>query len=159
MRFTTEFAILAPVPEKHLISGKAVCEAEGEVAFGSKNWELFRTIDDKRGDAAVPVLIYPSKAAPSYKVQWVGLYVRHVDSRHGTHPDKMKFRPQSTEKYPPDNKDYWAVFWHVAKLEQLPKLKWLPISNVKSIKGGWRKNAPPHGPVLVAVPSLIEFPE
>src|SRR5215217_6041367 len=37
-------ALLAPLPEEHLLSGRTVCLAEGKVAFGSKNWELFYTL-------------------------------------------------------------------------------------------------------------------
>lgn len=161
MKITTDFAILAPVPEEHLLDGLSVCATEGEVAFGSGKWELFRTIDEMRGDAAVPVLIYPSHedgdVKLSFTVQWAGLYVRHVPSKLGAHPDKMRFRPDSTAKYPSDNKGHWAIFWHVAQLAHLPKAEWLAISDLETIKGGWRKNAPPRGPEFVAMPSTIEM--
>ena len=34
----------------------------------------------------------------------------------------------------------------------------LPISAIQTVKGGWRKTAPPRGPELVATPSTLEVP-
>ena len=56
----SDFSILAPVPLEHLQSGRAIASATGFVAFGSRKWELFRKVDELRGGARVPVLIYPS---------------------------------------------------------------------------------------------------
>lgn len=97
-----DFSILAPVPLEHLQSGRAIADATGFVAIGSRKWELFRKVDDLRGGARVPVLIYPSH-------------------------------------------------------EDVPAGQRLPISAVQTIKGGWRKTAPPRGPELVATPSTLEL--
>ncbi len=52
---------------------------------------------------------------------------------------------------------HWAVFWRVRDPIELPQDQRLLISAVQTIKGGWRKDAPPRGPELVATPSIIEF--
>ena len=155
------FAILAPVPEEHLLTGREVAEAKGYVAFGTKKWELFRRIDEMRGEDPVPVLIYPShEDEPGklhYVVSWFGWYCGHVVSKGGAHPSGMTYRPPSTSKYKGDNSGSWAAFWHVRDLRELPADKRLPISKVGTIKGGWRKDAPPRGPELVALPESLSY--
>lgn len=64
MRRIADFAILAPVPLEHLQSGRDVAAREGFVAFGSKEWELFRRVDELRHGRTVPVLLYPSHSVP-----------------------------------------------------------------------------------------------
>jgi hypothetical protein len=162
MTTTKDFAILAPVPLEHLQSGVQIAKDAGFVAFGSRKWELFRKVDELRGGLAVPVLIYPSHedvpAKDSFVVSWAGWYVGSEQSDSGRHSGKMKHRPPTTGKYDSDNQGFWAVFWHVRDLFELPKDQRLPISALQTIKGGWRKDAPPRGPELVATPSTIEFP-
>jgi hypothetical protein len=155
------FAILAPVPLEHLHSGLEVVASQGEVAFGTRKWELFRQVDAQRDGARIAVLIYPSYedvvAQPSFIVSWFAWYRRTVDSIMGAHPEGMKFRPLSTAGYASDNKGHWAAFWHVAGLRELPKEKRLPIGKIQGFKGGWRKDAPPRGPELVALPELLSY--
>ena len=150
------FAILAPVPLEHLNSGLDTERAAGEVAFGTRKWELLRKVDELRGGLPVAVLIYPShedeESKLTYKVGWFGWYTHHVDSKNGAHPDGMRFRPQSTAAYDTDNKGHWASFWHVTGLRQLPSNLARPIGKLQGFAGGWRKNAPPRGPELVALP-------
>lgn len=159
MRRIADFAILAPVPLEHLQSGRDVAAREGFVAFGSKEWELFRRVDELRHGRTVPVLLYPSHedvpAKLSYVVSWFGWYCGHVESKGGTHPLDMKHRPPSTGKYVTDNRGHWAVFWHVEGLRELPKDQCLPIRDIGTVKGGWRKDAPPRGPELVALPHAL----
>lgn len=151
-----DFAIVAPVPLEHLETGKDVAESTGFVAFGSMKWELFRDIDQRRGEAAVPVLIYPSAddspSSLALRIAWCGLYVGSSESKAGAHIEGMTHRPSSTEKYPGDNKGHWAVFWHVSGLRRIKPAQQLPISALQTTKGGWRKNAPPRGPELVQLP-------
>ncbi len=163
MTLYSEFAILAPVPQEHITSGQDIAAKEGFVAFGSRKWELFRKIDGQREGKLVPVLIYPSHeditAKTNFVVSWVGLYIGSEKSNNGTHPQGMKHRPPTTAQYESDNKGYWAVFWHVDKLLELPAAQRLLISDLQTVKNCCRKNAPPRGPELVAIPSTIEFPE
>jgi hypothetical protein len=151
-----DFSIVAPVPREHLQTGEDVAKSTGFVAFGSMKWELFREIDHRRGDAAVPVLIYPSAddsaSSLALRVAWIGLYVGSSDSKGGAHFGGMTHRPSSTEKYVGDNKGHWAMFWHVSNLRRIDAASQLPISALQTVKGGWRKNAPPRGPELVQLP-------
>ncbi len=159
----SDFAILAPVPLEHLESGQGIATDKGFVAFGSRKFELFRDIDERRGVDPVPVLIYPSHEDDPAKVtsmiSWVGWYIGSEETPNGRHSLGMEHRPPTTGQYATDNKGYWAVFWHVRQLTPLPATDRFPISKLQTIKGGWRKNAPPRGPELVAVPTFIEFPE
>lgn len=161
MSIMGDFAILAPVPLEHLQSGKAIADKEGFVAFGSRKWELFRKVDEMSDGALVRVLIYPSAedvpAKVSFGICWAGLYIGREETSNGKHSLGMKHRPPTTGQYAADNQGHWAVFWHVKGLFELPKTQQIAISAVQTIKGGWRKNAPPRGPELVAVPSNIEF--
>ena len=153
-----EFAILAPVPLVHLRSGAGIARKTGFVAFGSDKWEFFRNIDEMRHDMRVPALIYASHAgAPTkdrFAASWAGWYIEHVESRMGWHPKGKKHRPRSADGDSPD----FAVFWHVSQLRELTDEQRLPISKIQTVNGGWRKNAPPRGPELVATPSTIEWP-
>ena len=153
------FALLAPVPLEHLESGKEIGTREGFVVFGTRKWELLRKLDELRGGAPVPALIYPSHedtpAKLSYVVCWYGWYVGSVETANGQHPLDMKHRPPTTANYIGDNRGHWAAFWHVEGLRQLPKTRHVPIGKLGTIKGGWRKNAPPLGPELVEFPELL----
>jgi hypothetical protein len=153
------FAILAPVPLEHLKTGLTTAAEHPFVAYGTMRWELLRKLDQMRGGAPVATLIYPShegEDAPSNcRIGWFGWYVGHVDSKGGTHPDGMTYRPSSTGNYPADNKGHWAAFWHVAGLRRLPKHHELLIGKVQGFKGGWRKDAPPRGPELITLPDHL----
>ena len=93
-----DFAILAPVPQEHLISGQAIAADIGFVAFGSRKFELFRDIDLRRDGDPVPVLIYPSYEDDLSKVtsliSWRGWYIGSEETHNGRHSLGMKHRPQ-----------------------------------------------------------------
>lgn len=158
-----DFAILAPVPLEHLQSGQGIAAENGFVAFGSRKFELFRDIDERREGEPVPVLIYPSHEDDPTKtsslVSWVGWYIGSEETQNGRHSLGMKHRPPTTGQYATDNKGHWAVFWHVQKLSALPAADRFPISKLQTVKGGWRKDAPPRGPDIVAWPTFIDLPE
>ena len=159
----TDFAILAPVPLEHLETGQTIAAQTGFVAFGSRKFELFRDVDQRRNGQPVPVLIYPSHeddpAKMSYQISWVGWYIGSEESHNGRHSAGMDHRPPSTGQYQSDNRGHWAVFWQVRNHFQRPAPDRCPISKLQTVKGGWRKNAPPRGPELVAVPDFVAFPE
>ena len=158
-----DFALLAPVPLEHIESGQGIAAETGFVAYGSRKFELFREIDQRRDADPVPVLIYPSHeddpAKVSFIVSWVGWYIGSEETNTGRHSKGMDHRPPTTGQYPTDNKGHWAVFWHVRQLSPLLAKARFSISKLQTVKGGWRKNAPPRGPELVAVPSFIDLPE
>jgi hypothetical protein len=149
------FAVLAPIPLEHLESGKPIAESTGYVAFGTNNWKLFQKLDTMRDGARVAVLIYPSwddeTVDKGPRVSWFGWYEGQTPSKGGAHPDGMTHRPPSTSA------EHWAAFWHVSGLRQLPQAKQLPISKIETIKGGWRKNAPPRRPGLLRVTVLMHI--
>lgn len=157
-----DFAILAPVPLEHLQSGADIARKTGFVAFGSRKWELFRQLDELRGGLPVPVLIYPSHedvaVKVSFIVSWIGWYIGCEESGGGRHSKGISHRPPTTGQYGSDNQGHWAVFWQVREPRELPAAQRLPISAVQTVKGGWRKSAPPRGPELVAMPSALELP-
>lgn len=151
---TKEFAILAPVPEIHLISGLETCEKEGKVAFGSDAWELFREVDEMRKGSEVEVFIYPSHLDSDkpllMSAAWHGIYVGQMLSRRGRYPGDKRFRPESTQSDRPN----WAIFWEMENLCELPATERIPIpsfvSASKKITGDRRSL--PHGPMLVKYP-------
>jgi hypothetical protein len=122
---------------------------------------LFQQLDTMREGAPVPALIYPSwdndAASMGLKVSWFSWYIGHSHSKGGAHQNGMVHRPPSTERYSADNAGHWAAFWHVHGLRRLPPEKCIPISKIGTIKGGWRKNAPPRGPELAALPEALSY--
>jgi hypothetical protein len=163
MKAVHHFALLAPVPLEHLQSALEVATREGFVAFGTRKFELLRKLDELREGDPVPALIYPSAEGDlsklTFLVCWYGWYVGSVETANGKHPLDMKHRPPTTAQYPNDNSGYWAAFWHVQGLRELPKNKRIAIGKIGTVKGGWRKNAPPRGPELVALPEVLSYEE
>lgn len=153
------FAILAPVPLEHLKAGLDVNKVQPFVAYGTRKWELLRKIDDMRGNDRVPMLIYPShedaEVSTALMVTWFGWYAGHVDAKGGAHPSGTLYRPITTLQNPQDNKGYWAAFWHIEALRELPTDKHIRIGKIEGFKGGWRKEAPPRGPELVSLPDIF----
>ncbi|MBD2021388.1 hypothetical protein H6F43_14500 [Leptolyngbya sp. FACHB-36] len=163
MQKTRAFAILAPVPEVHLISGLEAIAAQldsdelppdqlPKVAFGSMEFEVFAEAEKLRAGKAIEVLIYamnPKAEQPlNPEVTWRGLYVSYVGSRRGRYPSKAIFRPKSTATDSP----VWAVFWEVQELEQLKTP--IPIGNLraKNKKANYQPRFIPEGPVLIEYP-------
>lgn len=163
MQKTRAFAMLAPVPEIHLISGLEAIAAQldsdelppdhlPKVAFGSMDFELFGEADKLRNGKAIEVLIYATDSKGEQplnpEVTWRGLYVSYVGSRRGRYPGKMIFRPASTAADAP----VWAVFWEVQELEQLKTP--IPIGRLrgKNKKANYPPRFMPEGPVLIEYP-------
>lgn len=159
----TDLALLAPVPQGHLEAGQTVAAERGFVAFGSRKFELFRLIEERREGWPVPVLIYASHEEEPVTlnslISWVGWYIGSEETHSGRHSRGMEHRPATTADNPTDNLGYWAVFWHVERLQPLAVENRFPLSRLQTIAGGWRKDAPPRGPELVARPSFVIFPE
>lgn len=165
MQKTHAFAILAPVPEMHLISGLEAIAAQldsddlpsdhvPKVAFGSMDFEVFGEVEKLRGGKALEVFIYASHAKGEQplnpEVTWRGLYVGYVASRRGRYPGKSIYRPQSTATDTPT----WAVFWEVQELELLKKA--IPIGSLrgKNKKTNYGARLIPEGPVLIEYPAV-----
>ncbi|MGB7439469.1 MAG: hypothetical protein WA919_00245 [Coleofasciculaceae cyanobacterium] len=147
---THEFAILAAVPEEHLLSWQKDGQ-ETKVAFGSMDFELFRQADQQRGDKAVEVFIYASLAENrplKSEVSWHGLYVGHIQSRSGRYPKGMKYRPPSTASERPS----WAIFWEVEELQPLSSP--IAIASLKGLgkKSNYQSRFTPESPSLITYP-------
>lgn len=147
-------ALLAPVPLEHLQDGAVVCQQQGRVAFGSQAWEVFRQADNLRRGLPVDVYIYASHSpSPLHlEVSWQGRYIGHVSSIGGAHPQRMRFRPPSTAKYPDDMQ--WAIYWEVEKLHQLPEDRRIPTGDFCGFnkRRGYGRNFVPEGPILITHP-------
>jgi hypothetical protein len=163
MEKTHAFALLAPVPEMHLVSGLEAIAAQldsedlspahvPKVAFGSMDFEVFGEVEKLRGGKVIEVLIYASQAQGEQplnpEVTWRGLYVGYVASRRGRYPGKSMYRPPSTVTDPPT----WAVFWEVQELESLKKP--IPIGHLcgKNKKTSYPARFIPDAPVLIEYP-------
>lgn len=152
----SSFALLAPVPGEHLGPALDTVTEEGKVAFGSRAWEVFREFDESLDGQPAPVLIYASHEGAPYPpmATWVAEYSGHVEGRGGRHPDGLRFRPKSTEKYPEDNAGHWAVFWEVAQLKKLSASDQIKIADLKSGTTGkqFAPNFRPEGPAVILNP-------
>jgi hypothetical protein len=163
MEITRTFAMLAPVPEQHLISGLEAIAAQlnleddthsglPKVAFGSMAFETLRKADELRKDRRVEVLIYASDAKGDQplnpEVRWRARYIGHLPSRNGRYPGKPQFRPKTTAT----DRPIWAVYWEVQELEKL-KLP-IPIASLQALgqKTPYKSRFIPEGPVLIEYP-------
>lgn len=160
MQKTHALALLAPVPEEHLISGLEAIAAQldaddlpmghiSKVAFGSMGFEVLAEVEQLRGGRSVEVLIYASHAKGEQPLNpeatWRGLYVGYMGSRRGRYPGKSIFRPKSTVT----DSLTWAVFWEVQELERLKTP--IPIGALtgKGKKARYQPRFIPDGPVLI----------
>jgi hypothetical protein len=165
MQKTHAFALLAPVPEMHLISGLEAIAAQldskdlpsdhsPKVAFGSMDFEVFGEVEKLRGGKAIEVFIYASQSKGEQplnpEVTWRGLYVGYVASRRGRYPGKTVYRPASTMSDAPT----WAVFWEIQELE-LVKTP-IPIGSLrgKNKKANYQARFIPEGSVLIEYPAI-----
>ncbi|MBA4371053.1 MAG: hypothetical protein C0418_05700 [Coriobacteriaceae bacterium] len=136
----------------HLEDGEPVCRKRGKVAYGGRNWELFRRLDkhrDELGVEKIDVFIYASQTRErEHFVSWHACYIGHVEGIGGAHPHGPKFRPPSTLD---DGTGYWAVFWEVTDLERIAPIQ---ISELRGLdaKKDYDKSFVPEGPILIENP-------
>jgi|HigsolmetaAR203D_1030402.scaffolds.fasta_scaffold36484_1 hypothetical protein len=146
-------ALLAAVPEVHLISGREVCAKEGRVAFGSRDFLVFRELESLLAGKSCDVLIYASLAANPQpglpKVTWKAKYARVHNALPDGSPPKGVIRPLTAERNPRENKG-WAVYWEVSDLEMLPKSEFIPISQLRGYSGkNYAKGFRPERPLII----------
>ena len=91
------FAVLAPVPLRHLQSGLEVCRREGKVAFGSNAFLFFHDLDNQRAGQPVPVYFYASHY-PSGKpeISWKGIFIGFYNEENIPYTNKNQYRPPTT---------------------------------------------------------------
>ncbi|MEO0827851.1 MAG: hypothetical protein AAFY67_19810 [Cyanobacteria bacterium J06642_9] len=160
---TQDFAILAPVPEQHLVTGLEAIAQQLDadppkvppvLAYGSNAFEVFGKADELRGEQCVEMFFYASHAEnPTFhpEATWKATYCKQVHSRRGRYPGKAFHRPPSTKNDAPT----WAIFWLVQDLIELRE----PIL-VSDFQGLGKKTAYasrfiPESPLLVEHPGLI----
>lgn len=149
-----DMALLAPVPSVFLEEGQGpdVCRRKGKVAFGSRNWELFRQLDALRDGMPVHTYIYASQAdVHGVFVSWRACYIRHVESRNGAHPEGRIYRPLFATEDGEDRDGHWAIFWEVTDLEPISPI---PIANLRGFgaKKDYGKPFVPEGPIIIEHP-------
>jgi hypothetical protein len=145
-------ALLAPVPEEHLISGQETLSESGKVAFGSKNWELFNKLAELLNGDECDVLVYASDAIRPLNpptATWSAKFVGFSVAVNGAHKNGLKYRPKSTIKYPLDNQGHWTVFWEVTNLQ--PMSPGVKISLLRGFEKphSYLVNFIPKGPALI----------
>ena len=165
MQKTRAFALLAAVPQVHLLSALEAIAAQldsdnlpsehlPKVAFGSMDFEGFGEVEKLRGGKAIEIFIYASHAKGDQplnpEVTWRGLYVGYVGSRRGCYPGQSIYRPQSTATDTPT----WAVFWEVQELEPLKQS--IPIGSLrgKNKKTNYPARFIPEGAVVIEYPAI-----
>jgi hypothetical protein len=164
-KITHAFAILAPVPEEHLLSGLEsiqVQEAKGIeepiVAFGSTAFNIFRKADELReghGGSLVEVFLYASHAEEqplTPKATWHAVYVKHIEARNGRYPKERSYeRPETALN---GDKPVWAIFWQVQSLKKLNVP--IPIKQFHGLdkRSPYQARFIPEGPLLVQYPQL-----
>ncbi|MCL9998306.1 MAG: hypothetical protein NBV68_02900 [Erythrobacter sp.] len=145
-----DFAILAPVPSNHLVSGLQHSAKHGRIAYGTNKWEWLREVERDRDGEPVPVLIYSSHEGSDADLSCVVAWIAKLVASSEKEKEIADARPPSTAT---DGK--WASFWLVEDLKQLPKEDALPISAIQTTAGGWRKESPPRGPERVELPASL----
>lgn len=164
-KITHAFAMLAPVPEEHLLSGLEAIQAQKAqgveqpvVAFGSMAFEIFRKADELRGGPdgnAVEVLLYASHAKEQSltpKATWRAVYTKQIPSRNGRYPKERSYeRPKTALE---GDKPVWAIFWQIRDLEELNLP--IPIGQFQGLdkKSPYPARFIPEGPLLVQYPQL-----
>ena len=148
--------LLAPVPAAHLEDGVEVCRREGEVAFGSRAFDVFLELDSLRDGKPIDAFIYGSrdqKRTGGAKVSWRAKYVRRVSALlGGSHPEPERFRPPST--WGEDGLGHWLLFWHVTDLRPLSDDERIWTHDCRDRTRGRRAKEPyiPEGPMIKLFP-------
>jgi hypothetical protein len=149
-------ALLAPVPEVHLLDGLTTVRFYGKAAYGSRSWEVFRDLDQLRGDEPPVAYLYASHVAQNVgpKVTWEALHIGHIEARSGSYPGNLKYRPTSATEHPADLAGHRAVYWHLADLKQLPREDWVDIADIRRYRTQmpFGKGFVPEGPIIVGNP-------
>jgi hypothetical protein len=146
-----DVALLAPVPEEHLLSGLEQCRAEGFVAFGTDAGmvlsELKQLVDREH---PADILFYASRMSNSGfpKATFRGRFVDYEGAVGGkAKPSWAKYRPVSTGK-----DTNWSSFYLMREIHllEIP----IPIASLKKRgnKGKFKSTFIPLGPIIIDTP-------
>jgi hypothetical protein len=146
-----DVALLAPVPEEHLISGLAVCADHGAAAFGSDSVMVLSEFAHLVRDSAADVLFYASQTeisnipAATYRAR----FAKYVGAlSNGKAPASCSdFRPPTTSTDGP-----WQSFYVVSELRKLVEPIPLSALSKRNVRAKLKANFKPLGPLIVATP-------
>jgi hypothetical protein len=145
LQTATHIALLAPVPLCHLESAS---EITGQIAFATRDWELFNKLEQRRAGMPVDIYIYESHPEGSFhgKATWHARYVRLEPDRHKAKP----YRPKSTESDTVGGEVYWIIegLRQMEPKAHIPVADFIAFGNAKP----YGKSFPPHRPLLVEHP-------
>jgi hypothetical protein len=156
-------ALLAPVPREHLGDALEICEATGNVAFGSGSpteessgawsFDFFSQDILVKEEGHLPVLIYASHdkdTGPlhaSYRGIYNGFEKALTNGKHHTPVERPKTALATDGRF--------AIFWKVKSLEELKVGSQFALKNLRtrqSGKPGMAVSFVPRGPQLVFMP-------
>ena len=148
---TRAFAILAPVPEEHLLSGKQICDEQGKVAFGICAFEVFHRVKTSQYSGTINIFIYASipQVPIGPMVSWQAVYDGYVEARrNGSHPAGVRFRPPTAHQ---NDTPGWAIYWEVRDLRKIDPF---PIQSLKGFdkKTHYVPHFVPEGPLVIECP-------
>ena len=131
------FALLAPIPLRHLEGAIELLKDKEFVLFGS---DKFADVFDKT-EVGSEVLIYVSHDDAEPVVSYRGTYGGIVGSPMQMRRfEKQGYRPPSTVG------EKWALYWKVSDITKLPKP--IALSDIQLATGGYLKGYP-RGPLHV----------
>jgi len=144
-REDSDVALLAVVPEVHLLSGELTCAKEGEVRFGSNDGMVFAELEALLDGGHCPVLIYASESSisGSPRVSWGGTFAGVSSASSDKH------RPPSTV-----SDRGWHIHWGVAGLQRLAPDQTRLVSTLRGQHAArpYAKSFVPHRPLIIENP-------
>lgn len=150
-----DFALLAPVPADYLLEGVKVSRESGYVSYGSKKWQLFREINERRAGEKVPALLYAShenvEMRTDFEVSYIAWYIGSTENKKEMRNDESNgHRPESALSDYNDKAIKWATFWRVENVQKLPQNLLIRVTEIQTLHNGKpRKNYAPYGPEII----------
>lgn len=130
------FALLAPIPLRHLEGSIELLRDKEFVLFGSDKFDVF-----EKTEVGSEVLIYVSHDDAEPVVSYRGIYRGIVgEPMQMRHLERLGHRPPSTAE------EKWALYWKVSNITKLAKP--IALSDIQLPTGGYLKGYP-RGPTHV----------
>ncbi len=143
-------SVLAPVPADLLQD--ALDEGFSRVAFGSMNWDFFRTLGDDCAGERVPVLLYASHDTEiALEAKWAAEFVEWRDASKAERDPEFVEQlrsPLARHDWSGSGGGGWAVYWIVENLRRLDEP--IRLGSLRLPSG--RRLSPafiPRGPIRV----------
>ena len=155
---SSDIALLAPVP-KVLLDSAIDPPWSGHVAFGSRNFEAFRKLDEIRKKESVDTLIYESHTDDtpiSPRCIWQASYIKAHETDDGSLDKNLrkKLRTPAMLSHPADIIGHWAVYWEVKNLRKIDSEEIIKIGDLCGLdrKAFYKHGFIPRGPVIIIHP-------